>query len=414
MKIDFIKTIGFRFLLIYMVFVYVLQIIYLYAFKEQFNELYNGADNSVILAIDFCLIILFTVILLDKAIPRVKRIYLSKNTLFFLKIFWFFMVFMYLVASINFYMNYDMQFRYNFRLRDANFLAKMLVLITPVIYLIVFYIILAYIKTEKISNISKLYLIIILVGTLLSINSSTTFIFILVILLLLLKPNLLLKKINFFNIIVVFILLFMAIAGVVFVGTADKGGVDYALKIFSSYEQIHALFGEMFVRISSSFMSILALENDYSFNFNFKLDAIESVWSTFLNRILILIPFETVNFSDQVLPSINRLNYEIVFKPYLFAAGATPGLIASIFYIPFLPIGVLFISAYTLMIIRAINRYYEGVNHYNIIMLILTLFFFSSFFEAPLSILSIIEPTNFSLMVFVLLSYIRNLWRSLL
>ena len=66
-----------------------------------------------------------------------------------------------------------------------------------------------------------------------------------------------------------------------------------------------------------------------------------------MQKIMILLPFGDTISSEII--SVNRINYEFIFKNHTVAGGASPGLLASIFYIPVFQYSMLFIVFYSLL-----------------------------------------------------------------
>jgi hypothetical protein len=400
---QFISSMGFKFFLLYIFLVYILQFLYFGIYKDVFKIFYHGTETSLFIVFLLIFVFVLLVILLDRLTPHIKQFYISGNIVKAMKIITFILVLIYFIASIYFYEHYTMSFRANVRLRNVPLIIKIFVLITPIIRLYVFFIFIKNLKNGKINKLDKFNLLIILIGSILSLNSSTMVIFILLIVLLLLKPSIFRKKFSSFYLLLYSVLVFITLSFVVFIGTANKGGFDYALDIFSSLDKLHDYIGVIFSRISSSFMSIMALLENASINNDiFRIDIIQSIANTINNRLMILFPFDSID-KHEVFLSINRINYLLLFKPWNDHAGATPGLIASSIYLPFFPLSISFIAMYSLLIIRAINSYFSHIKQNNLLVLLAVLYFCNGFFESPLSIFMLfLEPVNITLLIFLL------------
>lgn len=399
-----LNSIGIKFLVLYLFFTYCIQMILVQFLREEMSELYNSTELSVYYA--FLLMVLFFIItiFLYNILPSIRKIQISES---FFQIFLFLgliISFIYFISSIDFFINYNISFRHKVRIRDASFLVKILFTLAIFIKIVVFMHLVYLLKNHHLLKIQKISLFFILIGSLLSLNSSMGIILPAIIFLMLFFSSIFYKKINIENIFILFPIIVVLLVGVVFLGLANKAGVEYAYTFFSSSDGIMKLLVKVFTRISASFMSLQVLLENHVFDINLQFETFLSSFDVFIQKIKILLPFLDTPSRDII--SVNRTNFLLLFKPFNDHAGTSPGLLGSIFYLPFFPISIIFISFYTLIIIKSINRYFKDIKEYNILTVFCVLYCLFTFFESPLSILSILLPVNFALLIFVIGSFI--------
>lgn len=395
----FIKSIGFRFFLIYIFFTYGIQGILYNLFKRDFSITYNSTDGTIVYIFFLILAIIILQVIFNSTFPKIKGIYIGKSLTHLLLTVFTITIIFYFLASLHFFLTQDISFRGTTRMRNADAIIVLMFAITPMIKIFTFFILVYFLKYGKISKFLKFNLILILLSSILSLNSSLGIMFIALLLLLLLHPKVFTIKISFFTLLFLFIFAIIAVNLVIFIGFANKGGIDFALKFYTSVDQLYRMYGIVISRISSSFMSAFILSNNYMFDYNLQLNSISWSIETMLQRLYLMIPL--VDYPNSEILTVNRLNYLIVFKDFLLTAGATPGIIATIFYTPFFPFSIFTISLFVYLIIASLNRYFKYIMRYNYLSMLSVVFLVFNFFENPLGLLIIFEPINIALLLFV-------------
>lgn len=396
---------GFKFFTLYILFVYIIQIVIYNIISQDLVTIYNINDYPLYNTFLFVLIFLILVSIFGSILPRVKKVFIiSSYKINFLMYLITMLNVIYLLSAFYFFQYYEISFRHHYRLRDVDIIIKLLFLMTPFIKIIVLFIFISFLKNKKITTIMKLNLLLILVASILSLNSSLGVIFISFIITLLIYPSMYTKKVSLKSLLMYFILILIIAFSVVFIGLANKGGYSYALEFYTSIEGFKLLLLKVFMRISTSFLSLNILLNEHIFNYELQLSTYENLYKIFIQKVNIIFPFID-NLNSDVI-SVNRINYEFLFINHTDTGGASPGLIGSIFYIPIFPFSVLMIIIYVLFVLSAINRYFENLN-YNFFVPLIVLYFVSFLFDSPLKLLIILEPATLAFLVFYLSSFIE-------
>lgn len=399
-----LSSIGFKFLIWYIIFTYCVQMILIQFLRENMSELYNGTELSVYYALLLILVYVLITIFLYLILPTLSQVRFSEIFFKFFLYIALMLSFIYFISSIDFFLNYNISFRHKVRIRDANFLVQILFTLMIFIKIVVFMILIFLLRNKFLLKIQKYILFFIFIGSLLSLNSSMGIILPFIIFMMLFSPSIFYKRVKFSNLVLLTPIIFILLIGVVYLGLSNKAGIDYANNFFTSTEGILKLFEKIFTRISSSFMSLQVLLSNHVFDLNLQLDTFISSYYVFIQKMKVILPiFDEAN---REIISVNRTNFLLLFKPFNDHAGTSPGLLGTIFYLPFFPLSIIFVSFYSIIIIGSINRYFKDIKEYNLLTLFSVLFFLFTFFESPLSILSILLPINFALLVFVVGSFI--------
>jgi hypothetical protein len=138
----------------------------------------------------------------------------------------------------------------------------------------------------------------------------------------------------------------LVVLAALFVGTANKQGVEQAIQILSSFDNILQLFAR---RLSYHFTSTSMHVSEGFLNFGLFFDAIVNVYNTALYRVSVLFGIGGVNKPEVV--SISRMNF-LQLSPYWHPrTGASPSVLGSVFYLP----GAGFAIFYYVLIIRGVG-----------------------------------------------------------
>lgn len=297
----------------------------------------------------------------------------------------------YLILSFKFFSEYSIQFRHTESISGASQ------------YVIFVFLLMSYFKIYIIYNVFRVLdgysynkydwytIIFVIVSFFLTANSTYDVLYLLILILvstsfyktIYFKSNSFSEAVKSY-ILYVFLMLFILLGA--FMGIANKYGIDASiLKVFG---------GEMAVlilrRLSMWYVSIFSSINELMHDYYFALDAWEGMFMDMYRRFKILIGMD--GGSKPEIWSINRLNHTLVYKPVTSHAGSSPGLIATIFYIPFFPSGLFIMVIYTIYILRLLSKIISNFNKelsfigYMLLMLNLLIFF-----ESPISQLNIIS-----------------------
>jgi hypothetical protein len=249
------------------------------------------------------------------------------------------------LLSLYFFVNYSSDFRHRNRLSDASPLVSVLWLLRPFVSVVLISYIIHVCNGGVISYRSRVGLFLILLGLVFSLTSSLQIVAILITTALLIYPASFKYSLRDLGLLKLFLIsLFVPVlcVAVVSFGLAGKLGYD---KVFS-LNVLNVLYDSLSTivpRISSSFMSAMTGIHDLIYADVSGYDFFNSAYWTFENRANIIIGN---NFNSEDINTLNRYNQLHVFESNPARAGASPGLIASILYVPFFPVGVIYITVY--------------------------------------------------------------------
>ena len=416
-KNSFTKSIGFSIILYYLIFTYLIQFILHSIFPEIYNVKYRIAEDFGIIAVLVVVLFILLLIFLDLIIPKVK--YVIKSNFIFkvastinLLLITFFLIF-----SIYFASRYGVDFRHHHRLNEAGMIIKLLWFLKMYVYFYVFYCFSKIINKENINSLMRIKLFIILIGWFLSLTSSLQ-VPLIIIIIMLFTPQGFKNKLFFvknnkniflsFKNIFIFIILIVSLSIMVFLGYANKIGFERAIELFTDIEKIYLVFTHIITRVSSSYASLVILSNEYLFDINLQFSIIEGHIQTFLLRLSSILPIFDYQLTE--IKSVSRSNYLLIHvSNYLPISGTSPGLLATIFYIPIFPISFILVGLYTVMIIRTVNRYINTPSS-NLSILTKLILFYLLFilFESPLNLLIIMHPIFLFFILFISVSFFER------
>jgi len=411
MKTDFVKSIGFKVFLFYLFFTYIVQIFFHLFFYDKFQFYYNGANVNPLWIILFLIVYIFLVIAIDSILPHIKiKKKFSLRTKKVLNFFGDILIFLFFISSIYFALHYDISFRHHHRMRETGVLIQIMFFLKEFIFMYVFFQFFKVLNGHILSFQTNFRLIIILISWLLTVTSSLNAIMVMIILSIIFSKKfhkILLKTYDRLSLkIFFFYLLFLcAILLSVMVGIINKKGLEETFNIFNNKDLIYNMFSMIITRVSSSYASLLELLDNYFIDLDLYLQTLTGFFHTFLNRLSIAIPF--FDYHLQGIETVNRENFIILYtsENFLERAGASPGLLASIFYTPLIfPVNFIYIIVYTILIIRVLNNYIKNYlsQQCTLICLLILYYFITHFFEAPLDIFYIINPTNITIFMYLL------------
>jgi len=312
---------------------------------------------------------------------------------------------------------YGVDFRHQHRLNETGIIIKLLWFLKMYVYFYAFFIFTKILNKENIRKLSKINLFLILIGWFITVTSSLQLplVFILFIMLFLSKnyQNKLLfrrHQKNFISIksITFSIIIILIVFSMLFLGYSNKIGFAKTVDLFTDSSKIGNVISHIITRVSSSYMSLLLLMNEHFYDFNLQMGSYSGHFETFLSRLSSFLPIFDYHLND--IGTVSRTNFLLTnVDNYLPISGSSPGLLATVFYIPFFPINLLFVLLYTLLIIRTINVYIViSSSSLSIFAKLIILYFVFVLFESPLSLLIIIEPITIFFSLFLFVSYFNS------
>lgn len=138
----------------------------------------------------------------------------------------------------------------------------------------------------------------------------------------------------------------LIVLAALFVGTANKQGIEQALAILSNFDSIIQLFSR---RLSYHFTSTSMHVSESFLNFSLFFEAIENVLNTTIYRASVLLGIDNVSKPEVV--SISRMNFLQLTASWRSRTGASPSILGSTFYMP----GAGFAIFYYVFIIRGVG-----------------------------------------------------------
>lgn len=202
--------------------------------------------------------------------------------------------------------------------------------------------------------------------------------------------------------ILTFGVLTILVLGALFVGIANKQGIDTATYMFTS--DIRSLIERFQYRISWHFYSASFHATFNMFNFQLGFDALQQVLSVIWHRVDVLLGNPT-QFDE--ISSVRRLNWDELSLAYRAKAGASPGMVAGTLFVPggifALPISVLIYSTMLAMLARAAQG-----RSFSVIGLVFLIVYFASVADSSIDLLNPIDPAFLKLLFLLLASAFPN------
>lgn len=314
--------------------------------------------------------------------------------------------------SLNFSINFSSKFRHVNRLSDAGISVALLFFLKPILYFIVCLMLIHILNGAKLGFKSIVSLYLILISSILSINSSLQVIIIILLLLMLFYPSVFLSRKTFMSLrsfSLIFILLPILTLSVLFIGIGNKVGYDFLITSDGFYFVKN--YGDiLFPRMSSSlFSAVIMLENLLDGHF-YTNETLNAVFSTLYNRLSLIFPLDS--FNSSLIDTVNRLNYTTVFANHADRAGASPGIIASVFYTPLFPFLFFAIPMYVYLIYSSLSYHMNSKVKLNIISSLSLPYLILNLFESPLNILYLLDPIAFLFFCVVFIGRFINVQRT--
>jgi len=358
------------------------------------------------------MILVVTTILLDNIIPRVKfkKIYLPNLVLKYL-LYTFVLLFLYL--SIVFALNYDISFRHQNRLSESGII-KIIPHLRFVGMFFIFIHFSHFIKNREIYKNQRGLIFLVTLSLLLTTTSSLGVPLIFIGLFLSLVPvyishKVFVNHVNFFKFIIIIFLLLVLFILVIYMGYANKWGHEEIIKIFSNFEFYSMLFEKIFTRLSTSYASVNAAISQFIFlDINYQFEIFYSSFKDFLSKLTYI--FGLSEGLGGGISSVSRENFLILFTghQYLPRSGTSPGIVASILFVPFFPMGLILLSFYSVVVIRVFNHYNPYYLNINFLGKLTFVYFLVPLIESPLSSINLFIPVSIYLILLLLSILIKS------
>jgi len=334
------------------------------------------------------------VLILDILLPRVtfnKTLLVAVGRLASNEYLNFVLALGFLVLALIFSSQYSYSFRHHVRFQEAGKLVMLVFGIKAYFSSMVFGLLLMTLNGFYITKFQRLINVLVLISMVLTATSSYDVLFILIILLFCIKlekPIFMTKKSNG---VVGFIktnfkYLFVGVFGflALFMGVANKYGVETSTQLLFSGE----FFFLVIRRISMWYVSLQiageSILNDLSISMEANVGLLQDIFRRF--SIILGQPADKPE-----IWGINRMNHTIVYPVITSHAGSSPGLFATIFYIPFFPSGIVVVSLYIIFILRNFGDLlkYSRAN-LSLVSYPLLVLFLGVFFESPIEQINLI------------------------
>lgn len=394
---------GYKVFILYVFFTYIPQFFIKLAFLDKYAEVYRGGETSLLLVAGFILVFVFFIFIFDKCFQHslLQTDFFEKNSPV-LSLISLTLIVLNLLVSIYFWLNFNISFRHTTRLSDAGFLAEVMLFLRFYCMAYVFYTLSMMINGVAWQKKFSRRLVLILCGCILTTNSALDFPLLVIILYILWKKNKISinTPFNTFSILKYGFLFSVVVPATIFMGYANKWGFDRAYLYFQNVDFIN-LLSAVLLRISSSFAALLNAFSSYLFNIKLQMSNIYNSLHIFIFRLGLVFHF---NVPAGELTSVSRANFLLLFKTYLPKAGATPGLLASVFLMPIFPINIFIVMAYTVFVITLVNM--SVGKKMDVLKSLIMLYFIFPLFENPLEYLTIIDPVFFYFMCVIMFSIV--------
>lgn len=384
------KNILFSFVL-FLAIMYLPGFIFSLLFTEYFSSYYAYNDFSYLNQFFFILILfssLFFGYLLFNYTPVIHRPKISSD---FIRFFVVLLVLLFFILSIYFKVNYSTGFRHSNRLSAASPLVTLLWAVRSLVGVLVLSLIIVACNGIKFSALTKILLIFITLASILSVTSSLQVLLPLICLLLLIYPavyRLTITKIGVLKFIFLLLAALICFTFVLILGIGSKLGYE---NIFSEngFDLLINYISILIPRMSTSYVSFATLL-DYEVSNLVSYDVFKSVHNTFMNRLYSILG-ESI-FDTDMIDTVNRFNYLTVFENHADRAGASPGILASVFYMPFFPLGLFVSVLYLNYITSCVSRMATVDFRLGLAGMLAIPYLLLNLLEAPLNILYILDP----------------------
>lgn len=394
-----------NFFLFYIFLFYLIPFVSHLFFREEYNLVFK--KTSSILPAFFIVTFIILLVLFERITVGVGRklFYFNRiGEILEKKILNYCLLIALFLLSLNFFVNYNLTFRHTGGKTVSGEGFEIIILLALKSYFkaYTFFIILKIINSLEIKKHEYIICLLVSLSYILSIMGSLDILYIIISFFIGMKRHKILfikkdKKIKLFaKVFKIFILIIIGLT-IIFIGNANKTGTDEATKKFSDINQTTELYINTVRRISTWYISVIILGEKDPFDNERSFESLNGIFSNTSGRIqTIMGSKEDLNERHKVW-SVNRMNYLQIFSmDTRERTGASPGLIASFFYIPYFPFNLLFMVFYTIFILRYFNQGFQYRNKqykFSNLLNIIILYYLIPMFESPVDLINFIGPT---------------------
>lgn len=389
---------------LFMIVLYVPGLIFFPFFEEAYQYYFNYSSSPYLpffLSLIFFSIPFLLFFYFSEKITRTRLFFFSPNTVaYFIVI----TAMIYFIASFIFSLNYSSSFRHVSRFSDAGPSATLVFMLKPFCDFILLLSIIHVVNGEVLGPKVKISLMLIFLGSALSLNSSLAVLFFPLVLGALFYRKIFIIPLfsSLRRILLLFIFAPLAVFSILLIGIGNKIGYDVFLSEISVSYFVN-MMGELATRVSTSLFSVTMLWDNYIQGFlsamNLGHDSGESLIHTASNRMSLVIGG---GFDRDLIATVDRMNYLNLFKDYHPRAGASPGVLASMFYFPIFPLGLVFVPLFYVLVLRSVAIHIDDRLKYNSIYLFSIFYLTLGLFESPLNVFMLLDPL-LVLLVFVMI-----------
>lgn len=400
MFIKLFNGLGIRFCAAYLSIYYVLPLLFGYFFNYSYLEEYRGSPEYLYVFPAILAYFLFFAIVYNgtpEIVSPLKRIHIRTFSRPYLNVV-VMVIFLYL--SIKFYYQYGLRYR-----QSGDILSESegyVIILTCLKYYFTLFLLLKIADLSFDIKIGKLDILNIILGALaFYFANSAAFDMLKVLIAILLLWNIFfsinlfhtnLKKFNFLSFFLTIIALSVGFILILFFGLANKMGVDVVYDLFLSSEIIDLLMIPL-ARLSVHFYS-LSYHLTYSlFDFDFQMQSIPNVMENLKYRLSFLFGLDA---TKPDIVSSARLNSLSIYIDPRERNGASPGLIGSIFFIPFFPFSIFISAIYVRFIYRKIASLFNKNKKYSLMTILYIVALGQVYTDAQVDILNFVGVSGVS------------------
>lgn len=399
-----VLSIFYLYLGAYYLFPFIMNLFY----SKEYGELYVGTDsNWPVVYVVFLVALIF---LFNTFLPRVKLFsYKNIGAIFENKLFNSIVILIFLISSIQFSLNYSLNFRQSSAESISGAGGYVMVMFGLRSYVKVFflYLILKYANDLEITRNQRYLTGLASISIAISVTGSLDLLFAITGLLIAFKKERVFfdKVSNTLSTIKSQILrvisIIIIIVVIVFVGNANKIGADTAVDVFTNSSNGEKILLHTAKRVSVWYVSVLALGNKDVFDNDIAFTTLRGVFDNLYSRANIIL--EGKKDEIEGVWSVKRMNFlQISRYTYNDRTGTAPGLVASAFYLPFFPFNFFIMGIYTVIMLRYFSKGFRCARYsLNIFSKFVILFFFIGLFDSPIDLINFIGPDFIFILLFL-------------
>lgn len=389
----------------YVVLYFLLPFIYSLLWRSSYESTFKMTDSYLyVLVVPIVLVLL---VVTDHLVPRVKMNLKWLGFLYNNNVVPVVLAVLFLASSFWFSRTYSLSFKHHGVISDAGGFSILLTALKAYFRGFLLYLLLSTFSGYRVSKIFRLISAMVSLSFILSLMSSFDAIFIFLSFLFAFGMERVLGARspsrsalfvnNFMSLIVVPLLLI----SIIYIGIANKIGHKRAQAQLTDTNNIMTVYKHIAKRSSTLYVSTLTSGREFFRDPFYSIDAITGTLENLKLRLCILMG--TKCGERPKVWSTNRLNYLLLFnEDDRERTGATPGIFAMVFYVPFFPYSIAFVVLYLLIFLRLIASVISRVRvRMSVLFKLLLMLFVIPLFENPISYLNIVDTSGVYVLSFV-------------